>query len=58
MEKQYNLTTKDLMKKYDKTIITIYNWIEKGLPHIKEKNGLREIYKFNPQEVEKWIQEN
>ena len=49
------LTTKQLIKKYDKTRQTIYNWIEKGMPYDKIQDGLKKVYRFNEQEVEEWL---
>ncbi len=34
---------------------TVYNWIKKGCPHTSHRHGLREIKKFDIEEVKKWI---
>ena len=49
------MTSKDLCKKYDKTIVTIYNWINKGLPHEKVMDGMKEVYRFDEKEVDEWL---
>lgn len=49
------MTSKDLCIKYDKTIVTIYRWIEKGMPHKKVRNGLRDTYEFDEKEVDEWL---
>ncbi len=49
------LTTRDLMRKYDKTIGTIYNWIAAGIPHTKGKDGMRDVYYFDAEAVEEWL---
>lgn len=49
------LTTKDLMVKYDKTTVTIYNWVKAGLPHKMIQDGRKTIYQFDEKEVEQWI---
>ena len=54
--KNYRLSTKDLMELYGVTIGTIYNWLRKGLPHIKiEISGQ---YRFNADEVKEWLLSN
>ena len=58
MDKEYNLTSRDLMAKYDRTIGTIYRWISIGIPHQKVLIGLREQYRFNEEEVEEWLLQN
>ena len=52
---EHEMTSRQLMRKYDKTIGTIYNWIAAGLPHVKRRHGLRDIYFFNAEEVEEWL---
>ena len=52
---EHTLTTRDLLRKYDKSTVTIYNWIAAGLPHKKGKDGMKEIYLFNEAEVDAWL---
>lgn len=54
--KNYDLGINDLAKMYNRTRVTIYNWINAGLPRKKVMDGLREVYRFNKEEVEEWIQ--
>lgn len=54
--KEYSLATKDLMRIYNRTRMTIYNWIAAGLPHKTIKDGKRLVHRFDGAEVEKWLQ--
>lgn len=38
--------------------MTIYNWVDKGLPHEVQKKGLRDVKKFNYEEVMQWAIEH
>jgi len=49
------LTSKQLMEKYDRTRVTIYNWIDRGMPCEKVQIGLKEVYEFDSEEVDKWL---
>jgi len=51
------LTTKDLIKKYNRTHLTIYTWLKEGLPHSRIMKGKKSIYVFNEKEVDNWILE-
>lgn len=54
--KDYRLGAKDLMQLYGVTLGTVYNWVGRGLPHIKL--GVSGQYRFNADEVKEWLQDN
>jgi len=49
------LTTSQLAKHFNITILTVYNWIKRGCPSIKSVKGLKKVYLFDLQAVIKWL---
>ena len=44
-----------MCEKHNKTVVTIYRWIEKGCPHKKVQDGLKMVYEFDEKEVDQWL---
>lgn len=51
----HNLGIEDLTKMHNRTRVTIYNWINAGMPYKREREGLKLTYRFNKEEVETWL---
>lgn len=49
------LTTTQLAKHYNITILTVYNWMKRGCPSVKALKGLKSVYLFDLQEVSNWL---
>lgn len=45
----------DLCRTLDVSATTVYRWIERGLPHTKEQQGLRVVNRFDVEQVMEWL---
>ena len=52
------LTAYQLANKLGISHQTVYNWIEKGLPHVYEKQGRSMEIKIDIDEAKNWLKEN
>jgi excisionase family DNA binding protein len=52
------MTAYQLANKLGVSHQTVYNWIEKGLPHVYEKEGRSMTIRLDIDEVKLWLKEN
>ncbi len=48
----------EIAKIFNVTPVTVYNWVQKGLPHKVITQGTKTSMRFDQNAVEKWVKEN
>jgi excisionase family DNA binding protein len=50
------LSSTEIAKIFNRTQLTVYRWVNAGLPHNKVGDGMKEVYRFNYEEVKEWLE--
>ena len=52
-----DMNVAQLAKEYNVQRQTVYTWVTKGMPHKKVTLGMRQVYKFDLEEVKEWMEQ-
>lgn len=47
----------EISRTYGVTLQTVLDWCEKGLPHDNGFKGIKPVKRFDPKEVQEWVEQ-
>ena len=47
----------EISRTFGVTLETVVNWCERGLPHDNGFKGIKPVKRFDPKEVQEWVEQ-
>ena len=47
----------EISRTFGVTLETVVNWCERGLPHDNRFKGIKPVKRFDPKEVQEWVEQ-